>query len=122
MQQLPKQILTQLGNGESIDSLCRAIGISRAELLERWNATAKSRVPVASGTPAADVAEPVEICRDVRGVPHIFAHSDADLFFGFGFAVAQDRLFQLDWLRRKGAGRLSEILGPEGLPQDVLAR
>jgi penicillin amidase len=122
MQHLPKQILTRLGNGESIDSLCRAIGISRAEFLERWNAMAKSRVPVTSGTLVAAVAEPVEICRDRRGVPHIFAHSDADLFFGFGYAAAQDRLFQLDWLRRKGAGRLSEILGPEGLPQDILVR
>ena len=36
--------------------------------------------------------------------------------------MGQDRLFQLDWLRRKGAGRLAEILGEDGLSSDVLAR
>lgn len=79
-------------------------------------------MPKASGVQVAVVDRPVEICRNHQGVPHIFAESDADLFFGFGYAVSQDRLFQLDWLRRKGAGRLSEILGPEGLPQNILAR
>ena len=36
--------------------------------------------------------------------------------------MAQDRLFQLDYLRRKGLGRLAEVLGPEGLPLDLVAR
>jgi penicillin amidase len=122
MEYLSKSTLTQLGNGQSIDSICRVIGITRPEFLERWKRTAESRVPKASGVQVAAVDRPVEICRNRQGVPHIFGESDADLFFGFGFAVAQDRLFQLDWLRRKGAGRLSEILGTEGLPQDILAR
>ena len=60
--------------------------------------------------------------RDNLGIPHIYAANDADLFVGFGYAMAQDRLFQLDWLRRKGAGRLAEIVGNDGLEQDVLAR
>jgi len=122
MEYLSKSLLAQLGCGESIDSICRAIGITRPEFLERWKRTAESRVPNASGVQVAAVDRPVEICRNHQGLPHIFAESDADLFFGFGYAVAQDRLFQLDWLRRKGAGRLSEILGTEGLPQDILAR
>jgi penicillin G amidase len=122
MQFLPKPVLTRLGNGESIDSICRATGIDRSEFLERWKRTAESRVPDSSGVHKTAVGQPVEICRDRQGVPHIFAQSDTDLFFGFGYAVAQDRLFQLDWLRRKGAGRLSEILGVEALSQDILAR
>jgi penicillin G amidase len=122
MEYLSKSAFTQLGSGESIDSVCRAIGISRPEFLERWKRAAESRVPKASGVQLATVDRPIEICRDCHGVPHIFAESDADLFFGFGYAMSQDRLFQLDWLRRKGAGRLSEILGTEGLPQDILAR
>ncbi len=122
MEYLSKTILTQLGNGEPIDSLCRVVGISRADFLERFKCTAESRAPVDSGIQRAAVSRPVEICRNRQGVPQIFAESDADLFFGFGYAVAQDRLFQLDWLRRKGAGRLSEILGPEGLLQDRLSR
>src|SRR5439155_25556074 len=36
--------------------------------------------------------------------------------------MAQDRLFQLDYLRRKGLGRLAEILGADGLPLDLIAR
>ena len=62
-------------------------------------------MPKASGVQVAAVDRPVEICRNHQGVPHIFAESDADLFFGFGYADAQDRLFQLDWLRRKGCGK-----------------
>jgi penicillin amidase len=45
-----------------------------------------------------------------------------DLFFGFGYAMSQDRLFQLDYRRRKGLGRLSEILGAEALELDTIAR
>ncbi len=122
MPSLDKQALNQLGNGVSIDSLCETLGISRTDFLDRWKHAAKSRVPSATGHRTAAVTRPVEICRNGQGVPHVFAKSNADLFFGFGYAVAQDRLFQLDWLRRKGAGRLSEILGPEGLSQDKLAR
>jgi penicillin G amidase len=122
MQFLDKRTLSQLGNGQSIDSVCASLGISREEFHERWKRTAASRVPRMSGDRSADVSRSVEICRNGQGVPHIFAESNADLFFGFGYAVGQDRLFQLDWLRRKGAGRLSEILGAEGLPQDILAR
>jgi penicillin G amidase len=122
MELLDKAVLARLGKGESIDSIGRASGLERGEFLDCWKRTAESRVPITSGVCAAAVSRPVEICRDRQGVPHIFAESDPDLFFGFGYAMAQDRLFQLDWLRRKGAGRLSEILGADGLPQDVLAR
>ncbi len=122
MQFLDKRTLSQLGSGVSIDSLSGTLGIGRTEFLERWKRTAEARVPIVSGVRPAAVSRSVEICRNGQGVPHIFAESNADLFFGFGYAVAQDRLFQLDWLRRKGAGHLSEILGAEGLPQDFLVR
>ena len=100
---------SQLGSGASIDSICQVLGISRAEFLQRWKRTAEARVPIVSGVRSAAVSRSIEICRNRQGVPHIFAESNKDLFFGFGYAVGQDRLFQLDWLRRKGAGRLSEI-------------
>ena len=64
----------------------------------------------------------VSIERDRWGIPHIYADHDTDLFFAFGYAMAQDRLFQLDYLRRKGLGRLSEILGSDGLQFDTIAR
>jgi penicillin amidase len=62
------------------------------------------------------------IRRDRWGIPHISADSDADLFTGLGFAMAQDRLFQLDYLRRKGSGRLAEVLGARALPYDQVVR
>jgi penicillin amidase len=122
MELFSKATLAQLGSGASIDSVCRSSEIERTAFVERWKRTVESRVPGATGTRPFRVGRSVDICRDQHGIPHIFAESDADLFFAFGYAMAQDRLFQLDWLRRKGAGRLSEIIGPEGLPQDRLAR
>ena len=122
MDLLTNDALRRLGAGASIDAVCRAAGLSRDEFQTLWKKTAASRVPPTSGCFRASVARAVEIERDRCGVPHIFAESDEDLFVGFGYAMAQDRLFQLDWLRRKGAGRLAEILGEDGLSSDVLAR
>src|SRR3954470_9921529 len=55
-------------------------------------------------------------------MPHISADHPADLWFACGYAMAQDRLFQMDYLRRKGHGRLAEILGRDGLAMDLVAR
>ena len=65
---------------------------------------------------------PVQILRDEWGIPHIYAESMEDLFFAQGFVHAQDRLWQMDMWRRTNEGRLSEILGPEAIPHDRLAR
>ncbi|MDQ7029391.1 MAG: penicillin acylase family protein [Ardenticatenia bacterium] len=62
--------------------------------------------------------KPVQVIRDRWGIPHIFAHTDHDLFFAQGFVHAQDRLWQMEYWRRAAAGRLAEILGPEALPVD----
>jgi len=64
----------------------------------------------------------VEVIRDPWGVPHIYARNLDDLFFAQGFVQAQDRLWQMEMYRRAGEGRLAEILGPEALPHDRLAR
>ena len=64
----------------------------------------------------------MRIRRDRWGIPHVEARDDHDLFFGFGYAVAQDRLFQLDYLRRRARGRLAEVLGAGALASDVLYR
>lgn len=61
---------------------------------------------------------PVTIARDADGVPLITAADDADAAFGLGFAHAQDRLFQMELMRRYGAGRLAEIFGKRALPID----
>ncbi len=61
---------------------------------------------------------PVEIVRDSIGVPHIFAKSFDDAIFAQGFVTAQDRLWQMDVLRRLGYGELSEVLGERALESD----
>lgn len=117
-----KALLRRLGAGEPISSICAAAGFSPGEFDTWWKAQTRARIPAAKGLRQANVVGPVRIVRDCWSIPHIHAESDLDLFFGFGYAMAQDRLFQLDFLRRKGAGRLAEILGPEGTDLDVLAR
>lgn len=64
----------------------------------------------------------VEIIRDNHAVPHIFAEAEPDLYFGLGFAHAQDRLWQMLVLRRTVQGRLSELFGEDTLPIDSLLR
>lgn len=53
---------------------------------------------------------PVQIVRDTNAIPHIFAKTIEDAYFGLGFVHAQDRLWQMEIMRRVGAGRVSEIL------------
>jgi hypothetical protein len=68
------------------------------------------------------LAGTVEVIRDTWGVPHIYAQSDEDLFFAQGYVAAQDRLWQMEIWRRAGEGRLAEVLGPQALPRDRVAR
>ncbi len=65
---------------------------------------------------------PVEIVRDSHAVPHIFGETDQDVFFGLGFAHAQDRLWQMTLMRRTVEGRLSEVFGQETVSIDHLMR
>lgn len=68
------------------------------------------------------LADEVEVYYDAYGVPHIFAQNEADTYFALGYVHAQDRLFQMEMLRRAAAGRLAEILGPDLIPVDKLFR
>ena len=64
----------------------------------------------------------VAICRDRWGIPHVRAENEHDLFFAQGFATAQDRLWHMDYDRRRALGRWAEIAGPDGVDQDRLLR
>ena len=64
----------------------------------------------------------VTITRDEYGVPSIDGASENDAWFGAGYAVAQDRLFQIELFRRATTGRLAEILGRDFLDDDLVAR
>jgi uncharacterized membrane protein len=65
---------------------------------------------------------PVTVDYDERGVPHIRAEDEADMYRALGFVHAQDRLFQMELLRRLARGELAEVLGENLLPTDRLFR
>jgi acyl-homoserine lactone acylase PvdQ len=64
----------------------------------------------------------VRIVRDAWGVPQITGDTEVDAWWGAGYAVAQDRLFELELFRRATQGRLAEILGKDYLDDDLVAR
>lgn len=64
----------------------------------------------------------VRIYRDQNAMPHIFATNEQDLYMAVGYVMAQDRLWQMDLLRRATTGRLSEIFGEEMVGADHLLR
>ncbi|WP_157976512.1 penicillin acylase family protein [Parahaliea mediterranea] len=66
--------------------------------------------------------EQFEIRRDSYGVPHVYAANIVSLYFGFGYAIAQDRLFQLEMAKRTGNGSIAEVLGSEYLITDIATR
>jgi penicillin amidase len=70
----------------------------------------------------AGLSASVDIVRDESAVPHIYAASEADAYFGLGYVHAQDRLWQLELNRRLGSGTLAEVLGAEAREQDRLFR
>lgn len=79
-------------------------------------------LPQTSGEVTAPVSGRVEIFRDALGTPHIRGGSQEDVLFAQGYVTASERLWQMDALRRRAAGDLSEIIGPATLAVDEDAR
>lgn len=67
-------------------------------------------------------ATTVAIHRDEYGVPHVVGETEVGIFYGQGFAVAQDRLYQMEINRRVGKGRLAEMFGPGYVSMDQQVR
>jgi penicillin G amidase len=79
--------------------------------------------PVRSGTLAiSGLTAPVDVRYDERGVPHIRAQNQDDMYRALGYVHAQHRLFQMEMVRRLAKGELAEILGPKLLDTDKLFR
>jgi penicillin amidase len=74
------------------------------------------------GVAVAGLHGPARVLRDVDGVPHIDAIDEHDALFLQGWVTAQDRLFQIDVLRRQASGTLAELVGPSALSSDVELR
>ena len=122
MELLGTSVLRRLGIGERIDEICETENWTRAQFDVRWKNELTQRTQIIEAAAGSSWRSGVSIERDKLGIPHIFARSNQDLWFGFGVAMAQDRLFQLDFLRRKGLGKLAEILGQDGWQFDLVAR
>ena len=71
---------------------------------------------------ASEGSPTVELWRDRWGTPHIFAATEEAGFFGLGYACADDRMLQMDLVRRRASGRLSEVFGKEAVDSDRAAR
>ncbi|MEI6732929.1 MAG: penicillin acylase family protein [Comamonadaceae bacterium] len=82
-----------------------------------------SKQPQRSGNlTLSQLQEPVTVRYDERGVPHIRAENEADLYRSLGYVQAQDRLFQMEMMRRLAQGELAEVLGPKLADVDKLFR
>ena len=82
-----------------------------------------SKQPQRSGTlNLTQLQAPVTVRYDERGVPHIRAGNEADLYRALGYVQAQDRLFQMEMMRRLALGELAEVLGPKLADVDRLFR
>src|SRR5881396_364339 len=80
-------------------------------------------LPVVNGeVMVGGASAPIEIVRDADAVTHVFASTRPDALFGLGYAHAQDRLWQMEFQRRVGHGRLSEIFGAAAVSQDRFLR
>jgi penicillin amidase len=79
-------------------------------------------LPQTTGELSAPVSAEASVARDAIGVPHITAANWEDAIFLQGFVTAQDRMWQMDALRRLAAGELAEVVGSPALASDQEAR
>jgi penicillin amidase len=102
----------------------QAVGLSSrilaAPLLAACAALVFPLLPITAR--AADTAHQVVIKRDEYGVPHIYADTTYKLFYGYGYAVAQDRLFQMEMSKRSTQGTVAEVLGEKFVKFDEVTR
>lgn len=101
--------------------VCFALFLTSCGGVLTW--MAYQREPVAPHTAGQlelpGLSDSVEVVRDRWGIPHIFAQNESDLMRAMGYIHAQDRLFQMDILRRMTSGHLSEIVGDRPLSASI---
>ncbi|HVC33892.1 MAG TPA: penicillin acylase family protein [Chloroflexota bacterium] len=117
-----RQLVSALGSGPGLPEVAATAGVTVQEAEGLWETIIRGKVPPASAALVGRVGAAVEIIRDSYGVPHVYAQHERDVFFGLGFAMAQDRLWLMDYMRRKASGRLAEILGASYVDQDYTFR
>jgi len=110
--------MTQSLAGRILKYVNIAIGVALAAALALVYWYAWRPLPQRSGRVEAPVGASASVSFDSLGVPHIRAASLDDALFAQGYVTAQDRLFQMDGLRRLAGGELAEILGPAYIESD----
>src|SRR6056297_604686 len=83
---------------------------------------AGSVMPGSGTVEVAGLEASVEVLFDGRGIPRIYARTDADALQALGWLHASERLFQMELLRRVAAGELTELIGASGLESDRIHR
>ena len=97
------------------------LGATAFGALAPWRAAARlSAAPAYATVPG--LSRPITIVDDLWGVPHIRAATKPDAFFGQGYVVARDRLFQIDFAHRREMGRMAEVFGGDFAAHDAAAR
>jgi penicillin amidase len=91
-------------------------------LLAAWLYLRASLPQLDGARRAAGLNAAVTVMRDDHGVPLIAGNNRHDVAYATGFIHAQDRFFQMDLLRRVGAGELAELFGPKAVPVDTVRR
>jgi penicillin amidase len=102
----------------SVRLLAGLLVLLLAAVLGAWLFLRGSLATLDGTVRAAGLAAPVTVARDARGVPLIAGTDRNDVAYATGYVHAQDRYFQMDLLRRVGAGELAELFGARALPID----
>ena len=106
-----------------IGVIAAALCIVTLSIITYFYVVIKISSPLMSGEVRIEqLSDKVSIHRDSEGVPHIYAKKRTDMYFGLGFVMASDRLFQYDMIRRAGSGTTAEIIGSKTLEVDKLFR
>jgi penicillin amidase len=83
-------------------------------------------VPTPLGSVSSEMltldGQPVVVRRDAYGVPHVLAPSERAAYWADGYAIAEDRMAQMEKYRRAARGELAELVGPSALPSDEETR
>lgn len=113
---MPSRLKVLLGVLGTLALLCLAL------LFFFYYLITKSFPDVSGSVTVTGISADVRVFRDDYGVPHVFGSSDRDVYFTVGYLHAQDRLWQMELMRRAGQGRLAEILGEPALKIDRMFR
>jgi len=111
----------RLGKVLGIVGIVLLVLVVAASTFAAW--TVRRSFPQASGElSVAGLTGTVDVMRDDRGIPHIYADTPEDLFFAQGYVHAQDRFYEMDFRRHITSGRLSEMFGKSQVETDKFLR